>query len=235
MMETVIVSSWRRADYLRQTLRALSNARGIGDRLVRVFQNDRVDPGIDLKPVHDLLNEASSWFPNFDVTSTNYPDGEYLGWVWGQYDAWKTVYDSGASRAYFFSDDNICTPDYFEWHDAVQADGDWFAVSAWRSVPKPFDLEAYYQVSYPCEIGHGLSIKWRNLGIMLQSAPIWCHPERMIKENWKIVMPYVQRIYHAGTRSSHLLQQEENFGPAVDYPMPNPIPDYGRQKAVLKS
>ena len=73
-----------------------------------------------------------------------------------------------------------------------------------------------------------------SIGVMLRTPPIWVHPARMVEENWKIVMPYVQRIYHAGTRSSHLLQVEENFGAAVDYPMPDPIPDYGRQKAVLK-
>ena len=241
MMETVIVSSWRRADYLSHTLRALSKARGIENKLVRVFQNNRRDEGISLHLVHNLLATAESWFRNFQVTGTNYSDGEYPGWVWGQYDAWKAVYETGASRVYFFSDDDVCTPDYFEWHDAVQTDGDWFASCAWRwlaptgeVIKKPFDLEAYYQVSYPCEIGRGLGINHDKLGVMLQSPPIWCHPTRMVEENWKIVMPYVQRIYHAGTRSSHLLQVEENFGAAVDYPMPDPIPDYGRQKAVLK-
>ena len=69
--------------------------------------------------------------------------------------------------------------------------------------------------------------------MMLQTPPIWCHPERM--KDWKIVMPYVQRIYHIGTRSSHLLSTEENFGPAVDFPMPDRIPDYGRQKVRLMS
>ncbi len=238
-MEIVIVNSWRRADYLSQTLRALSNVRGVQDKLIWVFQNDRSDPGIDLTPVHEVLDDAANQFKNYKITSTNYPDGELLGWIWGQYDAWKAAYDSGAPRVYFFSDDEVCTPDYFEWHDAVQADGDWFASSGWRwlswiepVIPKPHDLEAYYQVKYPCEIGHGLCIKHENLGVMLQSPPIWCHPDRMVNENWKIVMPYVQRIYHVGTKSSQLVA-EENFGPALDYPVPNPIPDYGRQKVRL--
>src|SRR5208282_2471494 len=106
-------------------------------------------------PVHDVLDSAANWFPNFEVTKHRFSDGEFPGWVWAQADAFKQVYDSGASRIYFFSDDDICTKDYFEWHDAVQADGDWFATCAWRNVlgqTKPFDLEAYYQITYPEEI-----------------------------------------------------------------------------------
>ena len=235
-METVIVSSWRRADYLARCLGALADARGIQDKLVWVFQNDRQDPGVDLSTVHQVIRGIGHLFSHYKVTSQNFRDIDYSGWVWAQYYAWEEVYDSGAERVYFFSDDDVCTRDYFEWHDAVQADGDWFASSAWRSVEKPFDLEAYYQVSYPCEIGRGLGIKNENLGIMLQTPPIVnCNSIRAASENWKIVMPYVQRIYHIGTRSSHLLSAEENFGPAVDVAAPNPIPDYGRQKAVLKS
>lgn len=237
MMETIIVSSWRRADYLNQCLRALSKARGIDKRRVWIFQNDRYDPCIDLAPVHFVLDQARNIIPNLEITYKVYSDGEYPGWVWAQYDAWKQVYDSGASRAYLFSDDDICTPDYFEWHDAVQADGDWFATCAWRpneGQTKPFDLEAYYQISYPAEIGRGLGISHKNLGVMLESPPIWCHPVRMVEEDWKIAMPYVQRIYHIGTRSSYQHSTEENFGSVMDVPLPNPIPDYRWDKVTLR-
>ena len=238
MKEVVIVSSWRRADYINQCLRALSKARGIENKLVWIFQNDRQDSGVDLAPVHFVLDQAKNLFSNLKITRQNVVDGEYTGWVWAQYDAWKQAYESGAPRVYFFSDDDICTPDYFEWHDAVQADGDWFATCAWRhqhGQTKPFDLEAYYQISYPEEIGHGFGVNRDNLGLMLQTPPIVsCNSVRAADENWKIVMPYVQRVFHIGTRSSHI-PAEENFGAAMDLPVPSPIPDYGRQKVKLMS
>ena len=236
-LDAVIVSSWRRADYLSQCLQALHNARGIQDKLVWIFQNDRSDVGIDLAPVHSVIDAAKNLFENFKITRQNFGDGQegYPGWVWTQADAFRQVYDSNASRMYFVSDDDVCTPDYFEWHDAVQADGDWFATCAWRNVmgqTKPFDLEAYYQISYPEEIGRGLGVSHKNLCIMLQTSPIWNHPVRMVAENWKIVMPYVQRIYNAGYRSSDLHSPDENHGPSTDM-LPNPIPDYKWNKVRL--
>jgi len=235
-MQIVIISSWRRPTYLIRCLDALSKSRSIKDKLVWVFQNDREDPGIDLTPVHIILRAAKCWFPNFKVTYKAFIDtAEYPGAVWQQWDAWKQAYDLEAERVYFFSDDDVVTPDYFEWHDAVQADREWFATCAWRHVDgqtKPFDLEAYYQINYPEEIGRGLGINHKNLGIMLETPPIWCDPVRMV--DWKIVMPYVQRVYHIGVRSSHLASVGENHGPVIDV-LPNPIPDSGRQKVVLKS
>jgi hypothetical protein len=229
--ETVIISSWRRADHLQACFDALRNARSVEDKRIWVFQNNRQDAGVDLKPVHDVITAASARFPHFRLSTH-----DFQGWQLSQYEAWQTVYEYGAPRAYFFSDDVICTPDFFEWHDVVQEDGNWFGSTAWRPPTgniKPFDLAAYYQISFPNEISMGLCVKRESIKRMLQSSPDWCPQERMIAEDWKIVMPYVQRCYHVGTRSSNLDSVGENTGPAVDA-MPNPIPDYGRQTVVLK-
>ena len=60
----------------------------------------------------------------------------------------------------------------------------------------------------------------------------WPSQEQMVGR--KVVMPYVQRCYHIGGFSSHEGSVGENTGPSIDV-LPNPIPDYGRQKMVLKS
>ena len=54
MREVVIVSSWRRPQYLNQCLAALLRARGSMDKEVWVFQNDR--PDANLAQVHERLS-----------------------------------------------------------------------------------------------------------------------------------------------------------------------------------
>lgn len=234
-MQTVIISSWRRAEYLTLCLQTLSKARGIENKKVMVFQNDRRDAGVDLRPVHVVLANAFDLFPHFQVVTTNYVDNGHPGWVWAHYDAFALVHDLGAERIYFLSDDNVVTPDFFEWHDAVHADGDWFASSAWRNVEgsnKPFDLEAYYQIGLD-EVAHGFAVNREHVPELLSTPPFWCNPEHWEAQGKKIVKPYVQRVYHIGRFNSYLTSIEPNDGPSVDK-MPDQIPDYGKQRAILK-
>ena len=225
MLSIVIVSAWHRADCLRKCLRALSAARGIEKKEVWVYHNQRIDVNIDLEPVREILRE----FP-FLVRDHN-----YNGWMESHWHAWRDVFVAGANYGYFFSDDVVCTPDFFEWHEAVQADGDWFGSTAWRhpsGQTKPHEPESYYQIPFPNEISMGLCLKNTSIKIALQTFPDWCPQERMLAENWKIVMPYVQRCYHIGLQSSNIGSKPEPRA-AVDE-LPNPIPDYGRQTVILK-
>ena len=226
MIDIVLISSWRRADYLTKCFDALLNAQGIKEKQVWVFQNRREDAGIDLNPVLDCITRYANEFENFRVMSHKSDS-----WMASHKYAWERVYAAKPRYAYFFSDDVICTPDFFAWHEAVQSTGDWFGSSAWRHPQgntKPYDLAAFYQVSYPTEISMGLCVKYKSIPKLLAAAPDWSK----VEEN--IVMPYVQRCYHIGGFSSHLESVGENTGPAVDV-LPNPIPDYGRQNVVLKS
>jgi hypothetical protein len=226
MREIVIISAWHRTRYLQQCFDALANARGIEDREVWVFQNFREDA--DVLPAYSLIRKKICRFSNFMLYGYSHPD-----WARAHRSAWQEVYSSGAPRAYFFSDDVICTPDFFEWHDAVQADGDWLGSTAWRHPTgntKPADPAAYYQIEFPNEISMGLCVGREG---MRRLTAGWPSQEQMISEKWKIVMPYVPRCYHIGGFSSNLDSVGENTGPAVDV-LPNPIPDYGRQKVVLR-
>ena len=231
MHDVVIVSAWHRADCLRKCLDALLAARGIENKEVWVYHNLRWDEGVDIEPVRKLLKQ----YP-FKVVAHSFSDKyKVAGWMWSHWNAWNDVYNSGANFGYFFSDDVVCTPDFFEWHEAVQADGDWFGSTAWRNPQgnkKAFDAEAYYQISFPNEISMGLCLKRDSIKIALQSPPDWCPQERMLAESWKIVMPYVQRCYHIGLQSSNIGSKPEPRA-AVDE-LPNPIPDYGRQAVILK-
>jgi hypothetical protein len=234
--DVVLVSSWRRADYLKIVFDALLKARGIEEKQVWVFQNNRYDRGIDLEPVHRVLKYYSKLFPSFQVTNQTFWDRNVPGWWYSQKAALESVHKANADRMFFFSDDTVCTPDFFEWHDAVNKDQSWFGSTAWRPASgntKPFDLEAYYVMSFPNEISQGLCLKHEQLGWMLECGTGWPSQDYMIEKQWKIVMPYVPRCYHIGGFSSHLESVGENTGPSVDK-LPNPIPDYGPQKATLQ-
>ena len=223
MRDIVILSAWYRTRYLQTCFDALRNARGIENKELWVFQNTRQDA--DIAPASKMIENNLSRFQH-----TEWIRGSFASWMESHTIAWTDTYNMGAPKVYFFSDDVICTPDFFEWHDAAQADGDWFGSTAWRhpqGQTKAFDLEAYYQVTYPTEISMGLCVKHESIPALLRAAPDWSKVEE------RIVMPYVQRCYHIGGFSSHLESVGENTGPAVDK-LPNPIPDYGLQKAMLK-
>jgi hypothetical protein len=227
MREIVILSTWHRTLYLQTCFDALYAARGIQERDLWIWQNHRQDA--DTAPANSIIWDNKPRFPYSEIIGGNFPD-----WENAHYAAWTAAYNSRAPRVYFFSDDVICTPDFFEWHDAVQADGDWFGSTAWRPPTgntKPFDLAAYYQISYPNEISMGLCVKRKSIESFLHG---WPTQEWLMAHQPKIVMPYVPRCYHIGARSSQLGSVGENNGPAIDV-LPNPIPDYGRQNVVLKS
>ena len=231
MKDIVIVSAWHRADCLRKCLDALRAARGIENKEVWVYHNQRIDIAVNLQAVHELLRE----YP-FRVIKHSFSDSQNIaGWMRSHWCAWQDVLHSGAEFGYFFSDDVVCTPDFFEWHEAVQADGNWFGSTAWRhpsGQTKPHEPASYYEIQYPNEISMGLCLKRDSIKIALQSPPDWCPQERMAAEKWKIVMPYVQRCYHIGLQSSNIGSKPEPRA-AVDE-LPNPIPDYGRQTVILK-
>lgn len=224
MKDVVLVLSWRRADYLQQCLNSLMNARGIENKIVWIVQNNRQDEGIDLTLVHKVIAESKQLVLNLDVR-----DGRLA-----HYAAWELADVMNVPFAYFILDDVVVTPDFFEWHETVQADGEWFGSTAWRpdgGQTKPFDVEAYYQLPFPNEISIGFCAKRESIKTLLQTPPDW-YPLEQVKK-WKIAVPFVQRAYHIGAYSSQLWATEPNTGSAID-PVPNPIPDYGRQKAVFK-
>lgn len=232
MRDIVILSTWYRARYLQSCFNALCNVRGIQDKELWIFQNQR--PDADWWAVYQIIEENLERFSHQQFFTQDFRDGteeeQNWGWMHAHKESWQKAYESGAERVYFFSDDVICTPDFFEWHDAVQNAGDWFGSSAWRhpkGQTKPFDPEAYYKVTYPTEISMGLCVKRESIPALVAAKPDWSKVEELI------VMPYVQRCYHIGGYSSHLKSAGENMGAAIDR-LPDPIPDYGPQKAVLK-
>jgi hypothetical protein len=228
--DVVVIPVYHRTNYLLQTLNALLNARGIEDKKVWFYQDNHIGCP-DLKPVQDTVLEIIHRFKDPEFWIQEPHDG--VGYLYNTHMALKRAYESGAEKIYYLEDDVVVTPDFFEWHDAVQADGDWMCSSAWRppsGTNEVQDIEWYYRVSFPTTISIGTCFKRDKLGLALKTLD-WNPQDRMLNENWKCVMPWIQRCYHIGAKSCH---PGPNDCPpeAVDV-VPDPIPDYTIRGIVL--
>jgi hypothetical protein len=179
--------------------------------------------------VADEVHKMLPRFSNLRFVLRDAHDG--VGYIRNSHDALQEAYDAGAEKIYYIEDDVVVTRDFFDWHEAVQADGDWMCSTAWRHPEnknqKPHDPEVYFEM--PIERGGstisiGTCFKRDKLKIALRTLD-WWPIERMIEEKWRCVMPYVKRCYHVGGLATPTS--------AVDI-LPDPIPDYGCRKVVLR-
>ena len=230
--DVVIIPVFHRIDYIEQCFNSLLNARGIDGKRVWVFQDNRRGAP-DIKPVQKLVLDLVPKFPNSRFWLLD-PHDE-VGFLNNTHYALSRAWDSGAEKIYYIEDDVVVTRDFFEWHDAVQADGDWMCSSAWRppaGAMTPQHAEEYYfKVQFPTTISIGTCFKRDKLKIALQTHD-WNPQDRMLAENWQCVMPYVQRCFHVGSKSCHP-GSNGCLPEAVDV-VSDPIPDYRTQKVVLR-
>jgi hypothetical protein len=230
-MDIVIVPVYHRVQYTAWCLQNLLNARGIKDKMLFVPIDNHIngpDISFAINLVGGLLNHFSQW------RWWKVPPHNGSGYLNSTHDALQAAYEEGAEKIYYIEDDVVVTPDFFEWHDAVQADGDWMCSSAWRrpeGQDKPHDPEAYYQVKFPTTISIGTCFKRDKLKIALETHD-WNPQDRMLNEGWKCVRPYTQRCYHIGRISNHPGGKE--CPPEAVDALPDPLPDYGAQKVVFR-
>lgn len=230
MTDLVILPIYHRTDYISACLEALNCARGIESKNLWIIQDDHLGCP-DLEPAWQIAWTA---WRSCKTNMWRREKHDEIGYLNNTHDALIQAYESGAERIYYLEDDVVVSRDFFDWHEAVQADGDWMCSSAWRRSSgqnKPLDIAAYYQVEFPTTISIGTCFKRDKLAIALQTHD-WNPQDRMKNEGWKCVMPYVQRCYHIGRKSNH---PGGNDCPpeAVDV-VPDLIPDYGKVKVTLQ-
>lgn len=201
------------------------------DKWLWVVQDNKLDCP-DLEPAYEAAHEVIPRFKEARFWRVQLHSG--VGYLNNTHTAFRMALQFGAERIYYVEDDVVVTPDFFEWHEAVQADGDWMCSSAWRrpeGQKKSFDVEAYYQVQFPTTISIGTCFKWKKLEIALRTHD-WNPQDRMLNEGWKCVMPYVPRCYHIGSKSNHPGGKE--CPPEAVDALPDLIPDYKIEKVVLR-
>lgn len=228
MKDIVIVPVFHRTDYTRACLESLLGARGIEEKSVWIPQDHQIGCP-DLDPVYSVVSDMIWYFK--DAKSWRGAPHREKGFLNNTHNALRQAYECGAERVYFVEDDVIVAPDFFEWSEAVHRDGNWVCSSAWRNPrgqDKPFDIEAYYEVTFPTTVSIGTCFSRAGLELALRTHD-WNPQNRMLTEKWRCVMPYVPRCYHAGKKS--------NSGICPSYAVdgvPNPLPDYGGTKVVLR-
>jgi hypothetical protein len=230
-MDIVVVPVYHRVDYVASCLQSLLNARGMENKKLYVSVDNHIhgpDPSCVRSLVLGMINNFKFW--EWRIIELH----DESGFLNNTHYALQRSYDDGAEKIYYIEDDVVVTPDFFEWHDAVQADGDWMCSSAWRPPEGrfgPLDEEAYYRVQFPTTISIGTCFKRDKLKVALQTHD-WNPQDRMLNENWQCVMPYVQRCFHIGRISNH--PGGKDCPPEAVDALPNPIPDYHTTKVVLR-
>lgn len=241
--DVIVYPVHRRTRYIQESLIALAAARGMQDKELWVFQSNHEEYNFDLEPVKQLVESLQPLFAHSKFTRQERHNHLTMKpWMHpsqhSTYLALLAAYSAGAPKVYYIESDVLVAPDFFEWHDMVQADGDYMVTSAWRQpegILHEFDIEFYYIPSpIDDEVVHGACIKRTSLEHIITHEDWWNGP-RMRAEDWQCARPYVPRCYHIGSSSELDDQNTPQREPAgvLDCP-PNPLPDYRASKVVLK-
>src|SRR5579859_2077995 len=131
LMDRVIVTTYNRPDYLRLCLEYLSRAEDAQTKEVQVS----VDHGrILVREIYEVVND----FICVLNLSVNFREQHsYMGNSMNALESYKEAYQSDAKFVYLVEDDVLVQPDFFKWHEAVQAQGDFMCSIAYRCSRNP--------------------------------------------------------------------------------------------------
>jgi len=124
-MDVIIITSYNRPDYLRLCLEYLSRAEGIETKDLWIC----IDRGRALvREFYEVIKD----FPKLNLNLEFRMPHTYQGNSYNTLEAYKTAYYSDAEFVYLVEDDVLVTPDFFKWHEAVQARGNFMCSVAYR-------------------------------------------------------------------------------------------------------
>ena len=125
MKDLVLITTHNRVDYLRLCLEYLSRADGIADKEIRICV-DR--SGVIPREVSDVLRH----FNNLDIITVRRGYHGFQGNSYNTLQAYKEAFESTARFVYLVENDVLVQPDFFKWHEAAQAQGDFMCSIAYR-------------------------------------------------------------------------------------------------------
>ena len=159
MPDRVLVTTYNRPAYLKLCLEYLSRAEGIADKEIFIYA-DRGLSGQSLMEMCDVVRE----FPQLEIKTFIRPQHNYQGNSYNTLEAYKEAYYSDAKFVYLVEDDVLVQPDFFRWHEAVQAQGDYLCSVAYRCSRNPLvrkdivDSTLYFESS--CDYA-SIGVAWR--------------------------------------------------------------------------
>lgn len=129
--DIVLITTYNRPDYLRLCLEYLSRAEGVQTKEVRIY----VDRGKSLiREIYEVVNDFRNQLRL--TVSFREPHG-YHGNSYNTLEAYKEAYASDAKFVYLVEDDVLIQPDFFKWHEAIQAKDDFMCSIAYRCSRNP--------------------------------------------------------------------------------------------------
>jgi hypothetical protein len=174
--DIVLVPTYFRPEFLQLCLEHLAEAEGIESKEIWLLQDSRPDD----EHVHKLemgwtASVVNAWKGSLNLQFIVGQKHGAVGNTRNVLEGYKRAYHEKPRYVYLVEDDVFVTPDFFKWHEAVQADGDYFCtVGCNCSYKKPEkiklvrDLSAYYTAAWYASLG----VCWKpeNMGEFLKHA-----------------------------------------------------------------
>lgn len=135
MNDIVLVPTYYRPEYLSLCLEYLSKARGIENKEIWVLQDFRQhDEHRHFLEEQWTAAVIEDWRTKLSIRFIRSAPHIFQGNTQNVLEGYKKAYETDARFVYLVEDDVFVMPDFFEWHEVVQAQEDYFCSVAYRCI-----------------------------------------------------------------------------------------------------
>lgn len=137
MHDVVLIPTFNRPEYLWLCLEHLAAADGGPEKHIHVLHDAHTRDTQTQRNDFALTRQViEHWHKQFAHVTTTWRDPHhYIGNVLNFLEGYKAAYTNPEVRyAYLVEDDVLVGQDFFRWHEAVQARGDYFCTVGWHCV-----------------------------------------------------------------------------------------------------
>ena len=133
MMDIILVPTYMRPEYLFLCLERIANSERPTDSEIWICQDFRFDDEHRHKLGIDWTNEVLDyWRGRLPIKFVRRRPHGFEGNSHNVLEAYKEAFNSSARFIYLIEEDVFVQPDFFRWHEAVQAEGDFMCSVAYR-------------------------------------------------------------------------------------------------------
>lgn len=181
--DLVIVPSHYRPEYLYLCLERLAQADGGRNKCVRIYQDRHVQDDAlrlaELPNIHAVVKRFNGRFTDIQYIEREPHTG--VGNTRNFLEAYKRAYTDSWRYVYLVEDDVHVGPDFFKWHEAVQARGDYFCSVAWWCIRNPLRIVCNDPLAYleSSKDFSSIGVCWRRENL----SAVACHADDEYYEN----------------------------------------------------
>lgn len=139
MQDIVLIPTFARPEYLQLCLEHLAAAAGSADKIVHIAHDQHTYDPAHVKKEIELSEQVVAGFKGvfkelvFQVRAPH----PYIGNPCNFLELYKSAYNAISGLIYLVEDDVLVAPDFFKWHEATQARGDYFCTVGWHCIRNP--------------------------------------------------------------------------------------------------